>query len=447
MPRRIWCEHALIGGEVHDGVEVTIDEASFTSVVTGTPPGRGAEHRHGLTLPGFANAHSHAFHRALRHCTHGGGGTFWTWREQMYAAAQRLDPDNYFALARATFAEMVCAGITCVGEFHYVHHQPDGNPYADPNAMSNAVLAAAGEAGLRITLLDVIYLHGGLGPRGHLPLAAEQQRFSDRSAEAWRTRVEGLSLGPDQRRGAAIHSVRAVDPTAVALVAGWAARTNSVVHAHVSEQVAENEACSAAYGDTPTGLLDRCGVITRAFTAVHATHLTYDDVMILGRAGASVCLCPTTEADLADGIGPAVALDKAGVRLNLGTDSQASIDMFAEARRAELDQRLRTGERGNLGLPTLTRMLGEHGHAALGWDATGRIAQGFAADLVTVSLGGARLAGAGAEHLLAAAVYAAAADDVSDVTVGGQDVVRGGRHMTIEVATELDQAIRAIMWS
>lgn len=445
MARTIWCEHAVVDDSVHHGVTLTIEGGTFTGVAPHSAPGGGVEQRRGLTLPGLANAHSHAFHRALRHRTHGDGGTFWSWREQMYAAAQRLDPDTYFALARATFAEMMCAGFTSVGEFHYLHHQPDGRPYADANAMSNAVLAAANDAGLRITLLDVIYLHGGLGPDGHQPLAAGQRRFSDGSVERWRGRAEALRLWPTQRLGAAVHSVRAVDPAAIAQVAEWADHHQAVLHAHVSEQPAENDACRSVLGATPAEVLDRCGALGERFTAVHATHLTDADIALLAGHGASVCLCPTTEADLADGIGPAAALHQAGVALCLGTDSQASIDPFEEARRAELDQRLRSGYRGTLEVTALAAMIGPNGHASLGWNDAGRLAPGYRADLVTVSLDGPRLAGHGRDHLLAAAMFAAAAGDVSEVTIDGRDVVRAGRHLAIDVASELDTSIRQIM--
>ena len=168
----------------------------------------------GIVLPGFANAHSHAFHRALRGRTHADGGTFWTWRQQMYALASRLDPDRYFALARAVYAEMVLAGMTVVGEFHYLHHDHRGRAYADPNAMGEALVAAAAEAGIRITLLDVCYLAGGLTDSGHQALVPVQQRFSDDTVDAWAARAHAFADRHTGSRtvrvGAAVHSVRAV---------------------------------------------------------------------------------------------------------------------------------------------------------------------------------------------------------------------------------------------
>src|SRR5439155_335408 len=176
----------------------------FTSVTPAAPSAPDTERLRGLTLPGFANAHSHAFHRALRGTTQADRGTFWTWRERMYQVAGRLDPDSYLALARAVYAEMALAGITCVGEFHYVHHQPDGKPYADPNAMGRALIQAAAEAGLRITLLDTCYLTGGLDQNGVLPLAGPQVRFSDGDGSRWADRAE--ALGPDGRGLLAPHA-------------------------------------------------------------------------------------------------------------------------------------------------------------------------------------------------------------------------------------------------
>ena len=210
-----WCEFAWLGGErAEPGVLIGAEGERITSVEAGVAsPPAGAERLAGLTLPGFANAHSHAFQRALRgRAQERGGGSFWDWRERMYELAGRIDPDNYLALARACFAEMALAGITTVGEFHYLHHRPDGGRYEDPNALGLAVIAAARDAGIRITLLDACYLDGGVGE----PLAAEQRRFGDGDAAAWAERIEALAEGPDHRVGAAIHSLRAVDPGAAA---------------------------------------------------------------------------------------------------------------------------------------------------------------------------------------------------------------------------------------
>jgi formiminoglutamate deiminase len=438
-----WCEYAWLGGDsVEPEVVVEVEDGRFTGVEAFVPqPPPGADVLAGLTIPGLANAHSHAFHRALRGRTHGDRGSFWTWREAMYEVAGALDPDRYHALARATFAEMALAGITAVGEFHYLHHGPGGKPYEDPNEMGRALVAAAEEAGIRITLLDACYLRGGFRE----PLAGQQLRFGDGSADAWVQRVEALGeLGPGARVGAAIHSVRAVDPDSAAIVAAWAAKRSSPLHAHVSEQLAEVEACRAAHARTPTALLEECGALSDRFTAVHFTHASNPDVRVLGRAVATCCLCPTTERDLADGIGRARAIADAGARVALGSDSHAVIDHFEEMRAVELDQRLATNERGLHGAAELMRAGTEDGHRSLGWPDAGRIEPGAIADLVTVGLDGVRLAGAEPGDLLQALVFAAGAGDVKHVVVGGKRVVGEGRHLGLDVPAELRDAIGAL---
>ncbi len=226
----------------------------------------------------------------------------------MYEVAAALDPEGYHRLARAVLAEMALAGITAVGEFHYLHHGPGGVPYDDPNAMGEALLAAASEAGIRITLLDTCYLHGGIGEGPN----ETQRRFSDGDAERWGERAAALAATAGARIGAAVHSVRAVEPEAIAVVAAWAADRDCPLHAHLSEQPAENEACEAAFGVSPTQLLADNGALGPGFTAVHATHLSDEDVGLLGGARCCCCMCPTTERDLADGVGRARDLLDAG---------------------------------------------------------------------------------------------------------------------------------------
>lgn len=434
------CELAWLGGEQAEAdVLVSIDGQRIETVTPGvtSPPPAGTVPLAGLTLPGLANAHSHAFHRALRGRTQHGAGSFWTWREQMYRVAAALDPDSYHRLARAVFAEMALAGVSVVGEFHYLHHGPGGVPYAEPNAMGTALLAAAVEAGVRISLLDTCYLQGGFG----VALDETQRRFADVSADAWAERASALPTGDAVRVGAAIHSVRAVPPEAMPVVAAWAGDRRAPLHAHVSEQPAENEQCRAVHGRAPTELLADQGVLSDRFTAVHATHLTGADIGLLGLTSSFCCFCPTTERDLADGIGPSVALRDAGARLTLGSDSHAVIDLLEEARAVELDERLSSGRRGSHSPAALLTMATADGHASLGWPDAGRIAPGAHADLTTVALDSVRTAGAGDADALSAVVFAATAADVRHVVVSGRVVVAAGRHMSIDVPHELRQAI------
>ena len=251
----------------------------------------------------------------------------------MYALAGALDPDSCFALSRATFSEMALAGITCVGEFHYLHHAPDGTPYDDPNAMGRAVLAAAADAGIRITLLDACYLHGGI------------ERFRDAGG-----RRLGRARGPAARsarpRASARRSTASARSTRSRRASSRSGRRGGRCTPTSPSSRRRTRQCLAAHGRTPTGLLADAGALSERFTAVHATHLTDDDVALLGGAGVTACLCPTTERDLADGIGPARRLLDAGASLATGSDSQAVIDPFEEARAIELDERLATGVRG-----------------------------------------------------------------------------------------------------
>jgi len=424
-------EHAWVDGRVQDSVRVEVEHGRITSVAPGST-GHGVPLR-GLTLPGFANTHSHAFHRALRGRTQTDRGTFWTWREQMYAVAGRLTPDTYYELARATYAEMLAAGYTAVGEFHYLHHQPDGTPYDDPNAMGHALLAAARDAGIRITLLDTLYLSSGFGK----PPEGVQRRFDDGSAEAWQERVAALApdAGADVRIGAAAHSVRAVPAEALKAFAPWVDR-GAPVHVHLSEQVKENDDCLAAHGVTPTRLLAEHGVLGPMTSAVHATHLAADDIRLLGAAHAFASFCPTTERDLGDGIGPARALREAGAVLTFGSDSHAVIDAFEEMRALEMDERLATQARGHWSAAELMLAGTADGHRSLGFPDAGTIAVGQRADLVTLDLASPRTAGTGGdEHT---AVFAAGAADVLHVIADGKVVFDGGH---VQVGRSLADAI------
>lgn len=448
-PTRWLAEYAWLPehAEPTPDVLIEVDGGRITAVTPLTPESRppagvevhaDAVRLPGLTLPGLSNVHSHAFHRALRGRTHGGRGNFWTWRDQMYAVADRLDPDTYLALARAVYAEMALAGITCVGEFHYLHHRPDGGAYDDPNDMGAALVEAAAHAGIRLTLLDTCYLTSSVDGQA---LAGPQRRFGDGDAARWAQRASAFQPTDSHARvGAAVHSVRAVPADQLRTVADWARERRAPLHVHLSEQPAENDECRAVHGRTPTALLAEHGVLGPDTTAVHATHPTSADLTLLGDSRTGVCICPTTERDLADGIGPARLMADAGIRLSLGSDSHAVVDLFEEARAVELDERLRTRRRGHFAPADLLTAATEAGHAALGWADAGRIAVGARADLVTVRLDTARTAGVPPVGVF----FAASAADVEQVVVDGRVVVADGRHLSVDVPAELSASIEAV---
>ncbi|MFE0728316.1 formimidoylglutamate deiminase [Streptomyces antibioticus] len=440
--RTYWAEHARLDDTVEPGVALDVADGRITAVHKETPaPPPGAEVLRGLTIPGLANTHSHAFHRALRGTVQVGSGTFWTWRDLMYRCADRLTPDTYHALARAVYAEMALAGITAVGEFHYVHHAPGGTRYTDPNAMGEALIEAAAEAGIRITLLDTAYFSAGFGQ----PPNTHQLRFSDGTADAWAERCSLLKERDHARIGAAIHSVRAVPADQLATVAHWAAERGAPLHVHLSEQTAENDACHAAHGRTPTRLLADHGVLGPRTTGVHNTHLTDEDIALLGDSGTGTCMCPTTERDLADGIGPAVVLQAAGSPLSLGSDSHAVIDLFEEARAMELNERLRTRTRGHWTAAALLRAASADGHAALGRPEAGTLETGAPADFTTIALDTVRTAGPLPRLGAETAVFAATGADVRHTVVAGRHVVRDGAHTLVpDVPSALAGAIHAL---
>jgi formiminoglutamate deiminase len=414
-------------------VLIEVDGGRFSAITPGVPRPESAIRLAGLTLPGLANAHSHAFHRALRGRTQG-RGTFWSWRDTMYAVAALLTPDSYRALARAVYAEMALAGVTCVGEFHYLHHDSGGTRYADPNEMSAALVEAAAEAGIRITLLDTCYLRSTVEGK---PLAGVQERFGDGDAVRWAERVSAFTPAGHARIGAAVHSVRAVPADQIPVVVEWAETHGAPLHVHLSEQRAENAACLAHHRRTPTELLADAGALGPRTTAVHATHLSDSDRTELGDTDTAVCLCPTTERDLADGIGPGRALADAGSPLCLGSDSHAVIDLFEEARAVEMDERLRTERRGHFSAAELVRAATAAGHTALGWGDVGTIAVGQRADLVAVRMDTVRTAGTGPHG----AIFAATAADVAHVIVGGRPIVHDGQHLHVDVPRALEDTI------
>jgi len=438
-----------LGGEFVEDRVLVFDEQTgrIAQVVTADalPRGIEVERRAGLALlPGMVNAHSHAFQRAIRGWTQwrpaDERADFWSWREAMYRAVLRFTPDDLYAVSRFCFIEMLLAGYTTVGEFHYVQRDQQGRAYGDPNELALQVVRAATDAGLRICLLNVCYAQGGIGQA----LRAEQRRFATPELDAF---LEATSALQNRLRdcaqasaGIAPHSVRAVEKDWLRPIADYARERNLPAHMHVGEQPAEVEACLGTYGRRPAELLDELGVLSGSFTAVHAVHLSDTEVRVLGSARAFVCACPTTERDLGDGIPRARDLVDAGARLCIGSDSQTVIDPWEEVRLIEYHARLAqlrrvvmsvpTGPDRNEVAPLLLRAGTTGGAQALGV-GSGELAAGQPADFVLIDLEHPALAGWNKATLGPLLALSSPADAVREVWVGGCPRVRDGRHIAL----------------
>jgi formiminoglutamate deiminase len=393
---------AWLGHRAKD-VLIEVEDGSIKAVTEGVPAPAGALKLGGWTVPGFANVHSHAFQRSLRGTTESGGGDFWEWRQQMYRAAENWGPIDYLNHSRRVFREMLQAGITAVGEFHYLH--------ALGNELGEALTHAAAQEGIRITLIDACYLHGGVDGR---PLEGAQKSFSDGDAERWAQRMDSFEGGDGIRIGAAIHSVRAVDPPAMRIVAAWARKRKAPLHVHLAEQPAEVDECLAVEGCTPTQLLEREGILGPDLTAIHAIHVGDEDIALLGAHKVSICACTTSERDLGDRVGMLHRLADAGSPLCVGSDSNAVIDMIEEARGLELDQRRATGRRVLHQPEELYRAATVGGMRALGWEG-GELKPGRLADFITLDQERPLDLG----YLM----FGCSARDVVNVVVGGHTVV------------------------
>lgn len=400
-------------------------------------------------LPAFVNAHSHSFQRVLRgrteHRTRTDRDTFWTWREKMYHAALTLTPEDLHDAARMCFLEMALAGIAWVGEFHYVHHQPDGTPYADPLATAHAIAAAADEVGIGIVLLQAGYERGGY----HRDLHPAQRRFCTPDPDVFCARV--AELARTRRVGLAPHSLRAVTLDYAKRLGAFAAERALPLHFHASEQPGENSDVLAEYGATPVTVLQRADLLSARTTLVHAVHLTGAEHAMLGAARASVCACPTTERNLGDGIVRADALVAQGVSLALGTDSQIQIAPLEDARQLEYHLRLSLLERAALA-PTKDHSpdgLARRLYAATttgGARALGLPAPESRADWIAVDLDDVSIAGAEDETLLASLVFSLERTAITDVWAGGRHIVRDRAHAAAGPILQRFNALQRRLW-
>jgi formimidoylglutamate deiminase len=401
-------------------------------------------------LPGFVNTHSHSFQRLIRGKSESrvtSGRDFWSWRGTMYHAAAQLDPQDVYDVARMAFLEMVLGGTTTVGEFHYLHNAPGGRPYDDPNLLGKQVIAAAQSVGIRIVLLRSAYLRSGY----ELPPDPGQIRFYE-TASQFLENMAALADSTEVRIGVAPHSLRAVPLHDLKQIAAWTRERKLPLHMHVAEQIAENEACLREYGLPPAALLGREGLLGPDLTAVHAIHITAEEIGLLARSGTTVCSCPTTERNLGDGVIVADQVMGQGIRIALGSDSQAQIDPLEDARQLEYHLRLDRQQRAildQIGGQNLASRLFDcatvNGARALGVPA-GELAGGALADFFTVDLDDLSIAGHSGEDLLPLAVFSLNRSAVRDVMVNGRWVVRDGRHPLQEEIVSRFKQLHHKLW-
>jgi len=424
-----------VDGRFESDRAVVCDDGKVLQVIEGNQAANAVRLKNRALLPGLVNAHSHAFQRVIRGRTERRSqnttDSFWTWREQMYDAANRLEPEDIYAVSRMAFLEMALTGITAVGEFHYIHHARDGSTYSDPNLLSREVIRAARDVGIRIALLRVAYARAGFEKEAD----PRQTRFIETSPETYLKHLEQLLAAPELKdglawAGVAPHSVRAVPLDYLKAIVAFANERALPVHMHVAEQPAEVSACIEEYGRSPVALLDTEGLLSNRFTAVHAIHVTPKAIAAMSRAGASVCACPTTERNLGDGVVPVDAYFNAGVPVALGTDSQIQIDLLEDARELEYHLRLQQTARNVLApqddasSSALARRLFDcatvNGAKSIGFQAP--------ADFFTVDLDDPSIAGASQDDLLANIVFSLSRTAVRDVVVAGKQIVENGRH-------------------
>ena len=437
MPNKAWLPDLVyVDGRFESGRAIVCDDAgNIVRIAPGEEVQEAIRLSRRALLPGMVNAHSHAFQRVIRgrteHRSQHTTDSFWTWREEMYAAANRLEAEDIYNVSRMAFMEMALTGITAVGEFHYIHHQRDGSPYSDPNMLEREVIRAARDVGIRIALLRVAYARAGYQTEAN----PQQVRFIEDS-DVYLQRLEQLLGAPEMSDGmawvgVAPHSVRAVPLDYLKPIVAFANERELPVHMHVAEQPAEVSASIEEYGRSPVALLETEGLLSKRFTAVHAIHVTPKAIASLARAGAFVCACPTTERNLGDGVVPVDAYLDAGVRISLGTDSQIQIDLLEDARELEYHLRLQKMQR-NVLAPDLARKLFDcatvNGAVSIGLQGGGKIEAGSPADFFTVDLDDLSIAGATAESLLTNIVFSLSRTAVRDVVVGGKQIISHGLH-------------------
>ena len=447
MPQ-LWFERSLLPDGWAERVRITINGATIAAVETGVDPGPGDE-RHGAALPGLCNVHSHGFQRGMAGLSERRGrpdDDFWSWREVMYRFLDRLTPDDIEAITAQAYVEMLEGGFTRVGEFHYLHNDVDGARYADPAETAGAIIAAAEATGIGLTLLPVFYAHADFG--GAPPAPGQRRFISDVDRFARLVEASRAKLPADAVLGVAPHSLRAVTPDELAAIVPLA--EGGPLHIHAAEQVREVEACVAWSGARPVEwLLDNAAVDAR-WCLIHSTHVDAHETVRLAASGGVAGLCPVTEANLGDGVFPAVDYLAAGGRFGVGTDSNILIDAASELRAIEYSQRLTLRKRAllvgeaepSVGA-TLFAKAQAGGAQALG--VTSGLAPGYPADIVSLDLDHPALVGAGSD-LLDRWIFAARPGAIDSVWRAGRKLVEHGRHIAADtIADRYRRTVTALL--
>ena len=436
--QKYWTRHAWVQGEWLTDVEFAVGpEGMITSIQPHAAPGQSKDLA-GIVIPGMANVHSHAFQwtfAGLSEFRTVEQDSFWSWREQMYQSVERLSAEEYYERACQLYRMMLAAGYTEVGEFHYIHNQPDGQPYPDLACLASELVRAAVDTGIGICMIPVLYQRGGFDDR---PLQGAQRRFqlsTDQLVSLCHNLQDQWGAEPGFRLGVAFHSLRAVNPEVIGSIVDLLdplLGPDGPIHIHVAEQLAEVQECEAVYGKRPVELLLDMAEVNGRWCLIHATHMTYSEMCRIADSGAVVGLCPTTEANLGDGLFPTVEFLEAGGKISIGSDSHVALDPFAELRLLEYGQRLTTHRRAVL--CDVDRSCGERlyrealegGARALGRATTGELAVGHPANLVVLDASHPVLAGCSPERILDRLVFCQWGSAVLNTMVRGKLVFENG---------------------
>lgn len=455
--QRLWAPRAWLPDGWHDRVLLTIDaNGNWLNVFSDVAPPADATVLAGAALPGLINAHSHAFQRAfagLAERSESAGDNFWSWRDRMYRVALRITPEQLEAIAAQLYVELLRGGYTQVCEFHYLQHDPQGTPYADPLRLSWALADAAAAAGLGLTMLPVLYERAGFNQP---ELRPDQRRFASNPASVWATREALHRSGrPLLNAGVAIHSLRAASPASIAALRNFSRNMNDgPIHIHVSEQIQEVEDCIATLGGRPVAWLTREGLLDARWQLVHATHTITSEIDSVARSGAGVVICPSTEANLGDGLCDLSSWLASTAPMSIGSDSHITRDWREELRLLEYGQRLIKQQRNisaapQSGMPSTAERLWmriQNSGAVAGFKHWG-LTRGARADLLVIDKHDAPLIGVPDAHILDALIFSSPSTSWRDVMVAGKWVVRAHHHAgAAAIADQFADAMRSL-WS